>query len=49
MIHVLPFRRDEWHSSTVAMDLARRAEQQAMFDAHKHTYKDHFWRKLSFS
>jgi hypothetical protein len=49
MIQVLPLRREEWHGRTVPMDLARRAEQQALFDVNKHTYKEEFWRKMSFT
>ena len=49
MIHVLPLRHNEWHGRTAPMDLARRAEQQALFADNKHTYKDRFWRKLSFT
>jgi hypothetical protein len=49
MIQVIPFRRDEWLSRTVPIDRARRAAQQAKFDANKHTYKEEFWRKMTFS
>jgi hypothetical protein len=49
MIQVIPFRRDEWLSLTAPLDRARRAEQQAKFDANKHTYKEEFWKKIQFS
>jgi Family of unknown function (DUF6065) len=49
MIHVLPFRRDEWRGKMAPLDRGRRAEQQALFDDNKHAYKDKFWRKISFT
>jgi uncharacterized protein DUF6065 len=49
MIHVIPFRREEWTSRTDNIDLAHRNEQQAKFDINKHTYKDEFWKKMHFS
>jgi len=49
LIQVIPIRREEWTSKTVVMDHARRAEQQARFDANPHTYKDEFWKKMVFA
>ena len=48
MIHVIPIRRDEWESGVGPIDLARRADQQAMLDASPHFYKEKFWRKLTY-
>lgn len=49
MIQVIPFRRDAWTAGTAALDPARRAAQQALFDADPHAYKGQFWRKIEFS
>jgi len=49
MIQVIPFRRDEWTFLTEPIDSEHREEQQAMFDADPHTYKEKFWKKMPFS
>jgi hypothetical protein len=49
MIQVIPMRRDDWQGKVGPIDQAKRAEQQAMFQANRHFYKDHFWQKVTFS
>jgi hypothetical protein len=49
MIHVMPFRREDWTSRTGNIDVARRDKQQAKFTLNRHTYKDENWVKLHFS
>jgi len=49
MIQVIPIRRDEFAASIGVTDTARYAEQEAMFNASPHYYKDNFWQKLTFT
>jgi hypothetical protein len=49
MIQVIPMRREEWTSSAAVMDPQRRAQQEAMFQASVHFYKEQFWKKVQFS
>jgi hypothetical protein len=49
MIQVIPIRREEWQSQSKTIDPARREEQEGMFQASPHFYKEQFWQKISFS
>ena len=49
MIQVMPIRREEWTSGTGHLDYMRREEQQLLFNANPHAYKDEFWKKTPFS
>jgi hypothetical protein len=49
MIQVIPIRSEEWTSRTGPIDHARRDEQQLLFNANPHAYKDEFWKKTQFS
>jgi hypothetical protein len=49
MIQVIPMRREEFASKVGTIDAAKHAQQDAMFEASPHFYKEHFWKKMSFS
>jgi hypothetical protein len=49
MVQVIPMRREAWTSRTASLDPAHREEQQLLFNANPHTYKDRFWQKMQFS
>ena len=49
MIQVIPIRREEFASKVGIIDAAKHAEQDAMFVASPHFYKENFWKKLQFS
>jgi hypothetical protein len=49
MIQVIPVCREEWSSRCGTLDPARRAEQEAMFKADGHFYKERFWQNMTFA
>jgi hypothetical protein len=48
MIQVIPIRREEWTHEAALMNRAQNDEQQALFDANPHAYKESFWKRLLF-
>jgi hypothetical protein len=48
MLHVIPFRRDDWSSRTGEADETLARNHRERLQANKQFYKDELWKKLKF-
>jgi hypothetical protein len=48
MIQVIPIRREEWTHEAAVLNREHNNEQQALFDANPHAYKENYWKRLLF-